>query len=89
MPRNDDSLSLAQIQYERWTHEFKELDYALVMAGPYDITTHLTALLAEAGVKGCWVVVMAALVPFEKLYPHLFETEETQDNDRPTEPDQQ
>jgi hypothetical protein len=67
MARSDD-FRLPPILLVFYTPEFKETDYTLELAGPFELTTPIDAFQKQAGVKGCVVVLQASLVPADVFY---------------------
>lgn len=70
----------APIVFVKFTPEFQAADYTLIMGGPFELTNPLQALQAEAGAKGCVVVVNVALVPADAF-------RSTDDDERETDND--
>ncbi len=55
--------------YQQFTDDFKEVDWTIIMSGPFELNNPIQALLMEAGQKGMCVIVQASLVPSDVLFP--------------------
>jgi len=78
MPKRFEEYHLSPIVLTVFKEEFKEPDYTLQLNGAFDLTTPVSALQQEAGVKGCVLVMQVALVPAERFY----EDEDIEDEDK-------
>ena len=67
---------IVPILFQRFSDEFETSEWSLMLSGPYEITNPLQTMVMEAGAKGMSVVIQAALVPTEVLFPDLDEPEE-------------
>lgn len=73
--------------YQKWTAEFKEIDFAVSLNGPFDLTTPVQALQQEAGAKGMGVIIQASIVPLDWIYGLPPEESEKKSDDQPAQPE--
>lgn len=73
---------IAPIIMVKFTPGFGEVDYSVILDGPYDITNPLQAIQQEAGAKGCGVVVNISLVPIDDLMQDQISDERKNEDDR-------
>lgn len=67
MPNGETSHTV--LLYQQYTDDFKEVDWTIIMSGPFELNNPIQALLMEAGQKGMCVIVQASLVPSDVLFP--------------------
>ncbi len=68
--------------FQRFSDEFKTSEWSLMLSGPYEVTNPLQTMVMEAGAKGMAVVIQAALVPIDVLFPEI---DELPDPEQPSE----
>ena len=64
---------IVPILFQRFSDEFETSEWSLMLSGPYEITIPLQTMVMEAGAKGMSVVIQAALVPTDVLFPEMEE----------------
>jgi hypothetical protein len=67
---NDDGqrLTTPLMMYQQFVNSFQEMKWTLPVSGAFDLDPYLKTMMAEAGMTGQSVVIMASIVPTEMLY---------------------
>ncbi len=76
---------LAPMSLVRLADNFGEIQYALSLAGAFDVTTPLQAAQLEAGARGKCIIIQVTLVDPEIYFGQPSEQEGNPSDDEPTE----
>jgi len=68
MAKQDRNIDIPHCFLTRIKEGSGEPDFTITLNGAYDVTKHLEAWLAEAGVKGCVLYLTAQLIEAEKFF---------------------
>ena len=64
---------IVPILFQRFTDDFTEQEWSMMLSGPYEVTNPLQSMVMEAGAKGMAVVIQSSLVPIDVLFPEIDE----------------
>lgn len=64
-----DTMTPGMMLFQRIKDGTSDVDWSEVTDQVFEVQNTLQVMLKEAGLKGCWVILTAALVPVEDLLP--------------------